>query len=384
MQSLPSISVPGSQQLTQAGVNAGCEITPASPALFNLAPIQPVADIAKYIETRKPVAHFRDEISLWLCIPNRPHKVAGEVKALLDAFDLVENFRATIKSVQAACKKALIFFSTWNWSLKTFRAKYDLYKQTRDWFSLVNRSKAGAEFQEGECGLDETFLRFVKQRAGEFGRADGMKQAIASIHAQWRTGCAPNGGKQPVPGYEDGWENRITALLPKGWHASNIRRQLAKRDKLTKAQRLLLHESTAAATGHLPQIIGTRSAMKFMEVVTFDDLRFDYLIFNPETGQAEELWALIARESSCSMVLGGVLFPATEREDGKVSHLGARQMKELAGQLLQTYPLPPYPITWRVERGTATLQEGVRAALGDVRAHNCTSKFSRRRTHRFK
>lgn len=350
--------------------------SPFAAAGFDIAPIQPVADIAAYLETRKPVAHYRDEIPLWLCIPNRPHPVAGEVKALLDAFDLVENFRMTIKSVQAACKKALIFFSTWNWTLKSFRAKYDLYRHTRDWFCLVNRSKAGADFQEGDCGLSEIFLRFVKQRAGEFGRSDGMKQAIASIHAQWRTGRTPSGEAAAVPGYEAGWEKRITALLPKGWHAANIRRQLAKRDKLTRAQRLLLHESTAAATGHLPQIIGTRSAMKFMEVVTFDDLRFDYLIFNPETGQAEELWALIARESSCGMVLGGVLFSATEREDGKVSHLGARQMKELSGQLLQTYPLPPYPITWRVERGTATLQESVRAALGELFGHRINVSYT--------
>jgi len=349
--------------------------SPFVAAGLDLAPIQPVADVAAYLQTRRPVAHYRDELPLWLCIPNRPQPVAGEVRALLDAFDLVNNYRTTL-SVQAACARALVYFSTWNWKLKTFRAKYDLYHQTRDWFCLVNRSKAGAAFQEGDFGLPDEFLRFVKERAGEFGRADGMRQAIASILAQWRTGFSPNGKPQPIPGYLTDWENRRTSIVPRGWHPSNIRRQLAKRDKLTAAQRLLLHESVAAASGQLPQIIGTRSAMKFMEVVTFDDLRFDYLIFNPETGQAEELWALIARESSCSLVLGGVLFPATEREDGKVSHLGAKQMKELAGQLLQTYPLPPYPITWRVERGTATLQEGVRAALGELFGHRINVSYT--------
>jgi hypothetical protein len=362
--------------LTQVSAPVPALAFPFAAAGLDLAPIQPVADVAAYLRTRQPVAHFRDEIPLWLCIPNRPQPVAGEVKALLDAFDLVNNFRRNA-SVQSACARALPYFSTWNWKLKTFRAKYDLYQATRDWFCLVNRSKAGSAFQDkSDCGLPELFLRFVKQRAGEFGRSDGLKQAIASIHAQWRTGCAPNGKPQPIPGYTADWENRRTSIVPEGWHPSNIRRQLAKRDKLTLATRALLHESTAAATGHLPQIIGTRSAMKFMEVVTFDDLRFDYLIFNPETGQAEELWALIARESSCSMVLGGVLFPATEREDGKVSHLGAKQMKELAGQLLQTYPLPPYPITWRVERGTATLQEGVRAALGELFGHRINVSYT--------
>lgn len=335
--------------------------------------IQPVADLSNYMAARKPVAHFRDEIPLWLKLPS---ECAREVRALLNAFDLVEQFRRTRDSVQAACKKALGFFDGWGWKLSTFRNKYDLYILRKDWFVLVNRSKAGAEFRESVCGLPDEFLACVKQRIGEFGRSDAMRQAIASIVSQWRTGRNHAGREETIPGYASNWSARNRVVLPRGWHPSNIRRQLAKRDKMTKATRALLHESTAAATAHLPQILGTRSAMRFMEVVTFDDLRFDYHIFNPETGQAEELWALIARESSCSMVLGGVLFPATEREDGKISHLGARQMKELAGQLLQTYPLPPYPITWRVERGTATLQEGVRAALGELFGHRINVSYT--------
>jgi hypothetical protein len=78
------------------------------------------------------------------------------------------------------------------------------------------------------------------------------------------------------------------------------------------------------------------------------------------------MWILVARDEATAMVLGFVMLPASEREDGKATHLGARQMKELAGYLLQTYPLPPYISHWVVERGTATLAEGVKAALAEL------------------
>jgi hypothetical protein len=82
------------------------------------------------------------------------------------------------------------------------------------------------------------------------------------------------------------------------------------------------------------------------------------------------MWVLVARDEATAMVLGFVMLPATVREDGKATHLGAQQMKELAGYLLQTYLLPVgYVVNWIVERGTATLKEAVALALGELFDH---------------
>jgi hypothetical protein len=336
------------------------------PLAHGVSSLQPITDVAKYLKERKPVPHFKAEPRLWMKMTGA---IAKEISALLGAFDLVLAFTHKPSpglSVQAACKRAMKAYSTWNWKLKTFRRKFDNWVDSRDWFVLVNRCKAGAEFQNTDAGLPEAFLDHVAIIFGEFGRSDAKEQALASIERHWRTGRDHRGIVKAIPGYEDGWDKRVTALFPLGWDRGNIRRQMKARAKFTLAVQALLHDSEAKAREYQPQVNGTREGMRFMEEITFDDLRFDFMIFNPETGQAEELWALIARETSCGIVLGGVLYPATERPDGKVSHLGAKQMKELAGQLLELYPLPPYIVHWKVERGTATIALGLKMALAEL------------------
>jgi len=330
---------------------------------FGTSAVQPVADVATYLATRLPQSHYRDEKGLLITLPA---KVQEEVKALVRACHFVSDLVKDGSSVQAACKSALRIYREWGWNLNTFRQKYDAWAKAKDWVVLVNRSKAPVAWRETSVGLPESFLKYAEERFASFRREDGKRQAVLSLHRQWKTGRNETGEVQPVPGYIEGWSTRDTENVPVGWSYDNICDQLTRRARFTKGVRALLHDSESAARAHLPQILASRAGMKFMEEVTFDDLRFDYLIFNPETGQAEELWALIARESSCRLVLGGVLHPATVREDGRAAHLGARHMKELAGYLLQTYPLPPYAVTWKVERGTATLREGVKLALGEL------------------
>ena len=329
--------------------------------------IQPVANVQAYLLTRKPQPHYQGEECLLITLPNKRHRsLQAETKALVRAVHFVAKLVKEKLSVQAACREAVRVYREWNWKLKTFREKYDLWSKAKDWVVLVNRSKAPASWREGSAGLPDEFLKLCEERFGRFGRDDSKRQAVLSLHRQWKTGRNEAGDPQPVAGYEDDWSKRDRENVPVGWSYDNICDQLKKRARFTKATRALLHESESAARAHLPQILASRADMRFMEEVTFDDLRFDYLIFNPESGQAEEMWALIARESSCRLVLGGVLHPATVREDGRAAHLGARHMKELAGYLLQTYPLPPYAVTWKVERGTATLREGVKLALGEL------------------
>jgi len=126
----------------------------------------------------------------------------------------------------------------------------------------------------------------------------------------------------------------------------------------------------------LPQILGTRNGLRFLEHITFDDVRTDWLIFNQSSGREEELWLLVARDTATAMVLGFVMHPATIREDGSATHLGLKQMKQLAGWLLERYPLPPYVVTWKIERGTATLSDGMRLALGELLGHRIAVSYT--------
>lgn len=327
--------------------------------------VQPVADVPAYLAARTPQPSHVGEERLLITLPAQ---VQGEVKALVRACEFCRAQVQKKLSVQAACATALRVYAKWSWKLKTFRAKFDEWMVKNDWIVLVNKAKSPASWKNGgqSQGLPEEFLKLCEKRFGQFKRADGKRQALFSIKRQWQTGRNEFGDEEVVAGYEKVWAKRDRENYPVGWGYSNILTQIKKRARFTDAIRDLLHDSTSAALQHLPQVLGTRKNLRFLEKITFDDVRTDWLIFNPASGQAEEMWVLVARDEATAMVLGFVMLPATVREDGKATHLGAQQMKELAGYLLQTYPLPPYVVHWVVERGTATLAEGVKNALGEL------------------
>lgn len=337
-------------------------------------PLQPVRDVAEYLATRKPQPHFSAEQGLWITVPEEER---ANVTSLLAAFHRVLS-RTNEMSVTRACKevRSQTAFKDRHWNEKTFRALFDTWNAKQDWVCLVNRSKCNALWKKTNVGLRPEFLKFCAQRFGQFIRKDAKRQALLSIKRQWRTGRNTDGKEEVIPGYESGWSARVREVYPPGWHYSNILRQIKKGGLFTSAHRAMLHESNAAATQFLPQILGTRANLRFLERVTFDDVRTDWWIFNTKTGQPEELWLLVARDTASAMILGFVMHPATERPDGSAVHLGLKQMKQLAGWLLERYPLPPYVVHWIIERGTATLSEGVCMALGELFGNRIVTHFT--------
>lgn len=331
--------------------------------------MQPVPDVQTYLRTRTPQPTHQGEEQLLITLPAA---IQTEVKALVRACQFVRTLVLKKTSVQSACAQALRVYARWAWNLKTFRAKFDEWHSKRDWTVLVNKAKAPASWKSSPAhtSLPEAFLILCEQRFAAFKRADGKRQALFSLKRQWRTGRNEDGQEEIIAGYHSVWSTRDPENLPPGWSYSNILTRIKKRRRFTPAVRALLHDSTAAAMECLPHVLGTRRNLRFLEKVTFDDVRTDWLVFNPASGCAEEMWVLVARDEATAMVLGFVMLPATVREDGKATHLGAQQMKELAGYLLQTYPLPVgYVVNWIVERGTATLAEAVKLALGELFDH---------------
>lgn len=334
-----------------------------------------VTDIKAYLERRSSAGlaclRFENEKHLFERLPLEQRASVRRLQAaVLYVRDLSSAGPAKDRiSVQAACTKALAIYSEFR-PLKTFRAKHDAWLKSEDWLTLVNRAKAGPDWQQGERGLPDAFLDYVAARMSAFKRGDAGEQAIINIKRQWLTGRTHKGIVEPIPGYVEQWSTRSVNLEPVGWESSNIRVQLKRRAKFTKAVKALAHEGIAAARSHLSQVHSTRNGaaqpLRFMELVQFDDVRCDFRVIDTARGQICDLWLLVARDVATTMLLGFGMRPALAREDGSQSHLKSQDMKQLAGWMFETYGLPPWTMKWVLENGTATLDAAVRAALCEM------------------
>lgn len=333
-------------------------------------PLVPVVDVCACLESRRPQPRWQDEQPLFITLPS---EIRRDVKLLQSAAEIALNLVKSGSKVRPACAAVLampLFARRWN--AKTFRNLFDKWRKSKDWVALVNRSKAGALWQDREDGLPEPFLDYCAARIGQYKRDDSRREALRSIKRQWLTGRTMSGQREPIPGYgfKEEWlaANAANARgdVPKGWTLSNISRQLKARNTLPSATRALLLQGTAAAKEFVPQVRVSRADLRFMEHVQFDDVKTDWRIFDPRTGQPMDLWLLIARDLATTMLLGFGMRPARAREDGSQEHLKLRDMKQLCGWLLERYGLPPYEMIWKIERGTATLSEGSKRAIEEL------------------
>lgn len=343
------------------------------------ATTQPVPNIPAYLATRTSSTHYTIEYSLFISLPST---IKTELRQLLGVnqgggvFGHITHLLTLGQSVQSAVAAARTLYTVPG-SLKRLRARYDLWKKTGDWVSLVNRAKAGSDWQHRDDGLPADFLTFCSKRFGVYKRADGKRQALLAIKRQWLTGRNSNGEREPIPGYgfrDDAPCGRAPHnSYPPGWSYSNILRQIKAAHTFPRAVRALLHQSTSSARDFIPQVRSDRNTsgpdgtpLLFLGVVEFDDVKCDFLIIDPVTGQVCDLWLLVARDRATAILLGFGMRPARTREDGTQEHLRLRDMKQLCGWLLERYGLPPYEVIWKIEHGTATLSEGTRAALREL------------------
>jgi len=364
--SLCNLRANGSKTVEQTSTTETMSLCLGSPSSSLLIPIQPadgdiVHDVRQYLATRSPVPLFEMERHLFQKLPL---ELRNEVRELQRAVLFVRNLitgKDRIK-VQPACITCLNIYT--HFKLTTFRAKFDVWLKQQDWLVLVNRAKAGPEWQACQRGLSDAFLDYVASRMGAgFTRGDAGEQAILSIHRQWQTGRNQHGESESIPGYEQNWELRNRNILPEGWSSTNIRQQLKKRAALTKAQKALLHEGIASCKAFIPHVHSTRAGLRFMELVQYDDVRCDFRVIDVESGQICDLWLLVARDVATGMLLGFGMRPARARDDGTQEHLKLQDMKQLFGWVLETYGLAPYKMTHKIENGTATLAEAVRLAI---------------------
>lgn len=279
-------------------------------------------------------------------------------------------------SVEAAkCRKrAIAIYAAGNadrgrgFSAPSLRRKfYAWIRSGRNWVVLRNESRV----REGH-GLPLTFVDWLQGWCMQNKRVS--RQQWFRLKRYWVHGCDDKGEPFVVPGYgtwQDWWSSLHPGQalpshcpgLPRGWSYENLMR---KKHRLSKAQEVMARQGIAPARAHLPHVLGTREGLRFLEQVTFDDVKVDFRVLDPVSGTVCDLWLLVAFDRATAVCLGYGMRPARVREDGTQEHLRLIDMKQLCGWVLERWGLPPYPVSWKLENGCATLPEATALALRDL------------------
>lgn len=238
--------------------------------------MQPVFDVRAYLESRQPKMFYRDEMALFLKIPNgwENNFLRDETEMLCVACEMVLARVKSGCSIQRACKEIIAQFPLAEWKLKTFRGKYDAWIKARDWTVLVNFARAGGGWIERAEALPAKFILYAAERATEL--HDNFKETARSLRRQWQTGLNHRGQAESIPGYDADWKKRDVKKIPAGWTPENLSRHLKREIKSRELPpefiqfwKLLceLHQRvTSNAHRHLIQIWQAKLPFKIRDV----------------------------------------------------------------------------------------------------------------------
>lgn len=171
---------------------------------------------------------------------------------------------------QSACK-AIASRPGCDLSWHRLRALYYAYAESGDWHVLIDTRKAPKD--DGAFGLSardaNTFLEYVK------GLRDRNQRKFAPAHVElltiWRTRHTSLGERvDEIPGYKEWPVAEPETDLPRGWHYSNLHKQI--RDKFAEAA---TRQGRAAAASFRPQVPLTREFLKPGQRVFVDDQWYD-------------------------------------------------------------------------------------------------------------
>lgn len=305
-----------------------------------------------------------------------PATVRTEVDILLGVFRLAARAkkRPRVFAVQAT---ALVPAYGRGFAAKSLLRKWYAYRASGgDWRVLVNRARVPVR-----RGQPAAFREFVQ---GWFVRNKRVsRQQWLKLRRFWEQGCDDKGRPFIVPGYgtwQDWWsaEHPGEPLpprcpgLPRGLSYASLMRT-----RLGRAAEKMAREGENAARSHTPHVLGTRAGLRFLEEVTFDDVKTDFRVIDSDTGEICDLWLLVAFDRATAMCLGYGMRPARARDDGTQEHLKLIDMKQIAGWVLERWGLPPYPITWKLENGCATFPEATALALRDLSGGAISVSYAR-------
>ncbi len=307
-------------------------------------------------------------------LANLPTDQQRRVKALQRAFETIFHAKNKEKAFAAA---AASFHGQRGFSEDRLRARYFEYIRSHgDWTLLVNaaRCPAFARNRQKPVGLPAEFIEFWKRLGLQNKRK--YRPAWKKLNRLWREGAHIDGYGTWKDWFKSEFPDRklpavCPDLLPSGWSYEHLMRH-----NPPKSQEVAARVGQAAAREFLPQVLGTREGMRFLQQVTFDDVKTDFRVIDPDSGQVCDLWLLVAHDKATDVRLGYGMRPAVARDDGTQTHLKLRDMKQLAGFILHRWGIAPYAMEWKVERGTATFSEASALAINQLTQGRLTVHYS--------
>lgn len=213
----------------------------------------------------------------------------------------------------------------------------------------------------------KAFRSYLALRVEQNNRVASVE--IEAVRAEWFSG-------QSIPGFgtwRELWATRYpdeplpeacpSWFTPTAFSPRTLSRMLPSKAELEVARR-----GYFSAHGALPQKRNDYSALRALEYVVFDDVRTDWLVWCPGVEAPCELWLIVAMDVASARVIDWVaLATVRDEETGKRNGLLAEHMRTLVGQVIEKNGLSPdYPLTFKVENGTATLRDPDVAALAAI------------------
>lgn len=150
--------------------------------------------------------------------------------------------------------------------------------------------------------------------------------------------------------------------LPQGLSWGNLLHDLPPPEDLALARRGFAAMKADVLTGPLDI-----SHIRALEYILFDDVELDFLVTVPGVMKPVKLRLIVAMDLCSRVVLGYIVRPAIEREDGTQDGLKLRDMKACVALLLRQWGVPmAYKMNLVCERGTAALPDAVKRALAEI------------------
>lgn len=246
----------------------------------------------------------------------------------------------------------------WDW-----RSIYRRYKSWltsgRDPLSIRRRYRSPVKSLP-----DETIAWWRSEWARSRGRKDCLKATYHRLTRHWlRGGEVPGLGtiytwwaeKHPTLRFVPSQIPR-PRYMPQGWSYDTFVRHVKPRSHA--GQHLIAFGHFAAHSHWSAQVMRDTSALRPLEYILFDDVRFDKKVLaQAPDGSWQSVYPVgivgYCLATRCDLEIA--LMPRLQREDGSHHGITRDGLRLCLHTILSTYGLPPYPMTLVVEKAAAAL-----------------------------
>lgn len=285
-----------------------------------------------------------------------PERVRREVSTTLRVMECIHRARTVNQGCQAQAAK---FAGRRGFSAPSLRRKYDAFRASGgDWRVLIDRAKAGPDWQERDVRLPRDFVDYWKSLCDRNKRK--WRPAHGALRRQWQL-WREGDRSQAIPGYAQPPAPEPGTDLPAGWSYRN----------LTRSQYLPTRfETDATRVGRTralengPKVLTTRVGLEVGQYLLFDDFWHDFKVVVQGQRQAQRLLQYHALDLFSGCLIARGYKPALENEvTGVQERLKEVEMVHLVCHILQTHGYRPAGTHLVVEHGTATIRADLEETL---------------------